>query len=234
MKRSPGSDHFSASLTDLMTSLMVIFVLLLVTKLNNQAGQKESAVRYIFDQLQAHVLESQDGEILERQGDVIVLVVPEHLMSFKQASADRGGADLSPRGRGYLQKHVPKWARILCDPVARQNIDTIVVEGHSDTKPFGTDDERVNKQKNLELSQQRSMAVVVESLSVLDAHGMDATSSRLSCFLNLLSATGRGDAHPRNLNDPYSPENRRVEFRIRVRPESAQVLANATGGELRN
>lgn len=229
MKRAAGNDHFSSSLTDLMTSLMVIFVLLLVTKLNNQAGQKESAVRYVLDQLQAHAQQFKDGERLYREGDVIVLVVPDQLMSFKQASAERGGADLSEQGREYLQRHVPGWAQILCGRTARPSIDTIVVEGHSDTKPFGTADERINKQKNLELSQQRSMAVVVESLGILDH-----TPGERSCFLDLLSATGRGDAHPLNSSDPYSPQNRRVEFRIRVRPESATALADATGGKLRD
>ena len=229
MKRTGGTDHFSTSLTDLMTSLMVIFVLLLVTKLNNQAGQRETAVRYILDQLKAHTEQFHDGEKLFREGDVIVLVVPDQLMSFKQASAERGGADLSVEGREYLGRHVPGWAHILCSPPARQSVDTIVVEGHSDTKTFGAVDDKINKEKNLELSQQRSMAVVVQSLTVLDQKPQER-----ACFLELLSATGRGDAHPINSSDPYSPQNRRVEFRIRVRPESASSVADVTGGGVRN
>jgi flagellar motor protein MotB len=229
MKRTGGDDHFSNSLTDLMTSLMVIFVLLLVTKLNNQAGRKESAVRYILDKLNAHAQQFKDGEKLYREGDVIVIVIPDQLMSFKQASAERGGADLSVEGRKYLGRHVPGWAEILCSPTTRQDVDTIVVEGHSDTKPFGAADDKINKEKNLELSQQRSMAVVAESLSVLG----QAPKER-GCFLDLLSATGRGDAHPINSSDPYSPQNRRVEFRIRVRPGPASSLADVTGGTVRN
>ncbi len=82
---------------------MVIFVLLLVTTLNNRAGQKDSAVRYVLEQLKAQAQHFKDGEQLYREGDVIVLVVPDQLMSFKQASAERGGADLSAQGRDYLQ-----------------------------------------------------------------------------------------------------------------------------------
>ena len=37
-----------------MTSLMVIFVLLLVTKLNNQATEVTSAVNRVLKELQAH------------------------------------------------------------------------------------------------------------------------------------------------------------------------------------
>ena len=48
MKRSGQTDHLSSSLTDLMTSLMVIFVLLLVTKLNNQASEVTSAVNRVL------------------------------------------------------------------------------------------------------------------------------------------------------------------------------------------
>jgi len=66
------------------------------------------------------------------------------------------------------------------------------------------------------------MAVVSESMNILgDYRG---------CFLDLLSATGRGDAHPLNSNDLSSPENRRVEFRIRVRPDVALSIADTMNG----
>jgi hypothetical protein len=229
MRRATGNDHLSGSLTDLMTSLMVIFVLLLVTKLNNQAGHRESSVRYVLDRLNAHAQQFKDGEQIERQGDVIVIVIPERLMSFKQASADRGGAVLAQTGREYLERHVPGWANILCSPEARKTVDTIVVEGHSDTKSFSAaSDERTNEEKNLELSQQRSMAVVADILGLLE------TTPEKGCFRDLLSATGRGDAHPLNVQDPYSPQNRRVQFKIRMRPDMAVDISDSMGARVRD
>jgi len=226
MKRRTGSDHLSSSLTDLMTSLMVIFVLLLVAKLNNQATRTERSVNYVMAQLQSNKLFLK-GEKLRRDGDVLVVGIPQELMSFKEAKAEQGGADLSPQGKAYLRAKVPQMAALLCRPDIRNRIDTIVVEGHSDKKGFGTGDEKADKQENLKLSQQRSMAVVSETLNILG-------DQNRACFLDLLSATGRGDAHPLDTSDLYSPENRRVELRIRVKPDSARPVAASIGGAIQN
>ena len=53
-----------------------------------------------------------------------------------------------------------------------------------------------------------------------------------ACFLDLLSATGRGDAHPLNRQDLYGPENRRVELRIRVRPDLASSIVDKLEGRI--
>jgi chemotaxis protein MotB len=221
MKQSKAGDHISSSLTDLMTSLMVIFILLLVAKLNNQAKRTGRTVDYVAHRLNAAQL-FKAGEKMRQDGDVIVVAVPQEVMSFKEAAAEHGGADLSPLGRAYLRDTMPKLAAVLCKDNIRKYIDTIVVEGHSDKKGFGTGDENTDSQENLVLSQQRSMAVVSESLNMLEKDR--------ACFLDLLSATGRGDAHPRNHQDLYGPENRRVELRIRVRPDLASSIADKLEG----
>src|SRR5213596_3317795 len=102
MKRPGSSDHLASSLTDLMTSLMVIFVLLLVAKLNNQASGAKRPIENVLHQLGATQI-FETGETIKQEGDVIVIVVPQELMSFKQATAEHGGADLSPEGRAYLR-----------------------------------------------------------------------------------------------------------------------------------
>jgi hypothetical protein len=219
MKRNTTGDHLSSSLTDLMTSLMVIFVLLLVAKLNNQAGAVGERVEDIIERLKVQGMVGQEGEEIQRNGNLILIVVPEHLMSFKQARAELGGAALSDQGKGYLLRHIPKWAEILCEPDIRKHIDTIVVEGHSDVLGFSKGDDKTNREMNLVLSQQRSMSVVSESLNLLIAD-----EPHKACFLELLSATGRGDAHPRNRLDPFSSQNRRVEFKIRVKSDSEKII----------
>jgi hypothetical protein len=224
MKRRAAGDHLSSSLTDLMTSLMVIFVLLLVAKLNNQASAFGGRVEEIIERLKLQGMVGREGEEIQRNGNMIVIVVPEQLMSFKQAKAELGGAALSDGGRGYLERHIPNWADILCDSKTRSYIDTIVVEGHSDVLGYSNGNEQTNKEKNLVLSQQRSMSVVSESLNTLAGN-----EPRKGCFLELLSATGRGDAHPRDAADPYSAKNRRVEFKIRVRSDSERLIGDIVG-----
>jgi chemotaxis protein MotB len=223
MKRSHAGDHISSSMTDLMTSLLVIFILLLVAKLNSQAKRTGRTVEYVGRRLNAAQV-FKAGEKMRQDGDVIVVVVPQDLMSFKEANAEQGGADLSPAGKAYLRDTIPKLASVVCRDDIRKYIDTMVVEGHSDKRGFGTGDPNADSQENLILSQQRSMAVVSESLNIL---GEDR-----ACFLDLLSATGRGDAHPVNRQDLYGPENRRVELRIRVRPDLASSIADKLGGSV--
>lgn len=220
MKRTGQADHLSSSLTDLMTSLMVIFVLLLVTKLNNQATEVTAAVNRILRELKAHAQDLGDAEKIEAQGDVIVIVIPDELMSFRQ-----GEAELSESGRQYLRRHVFGWSALLCNPELRRDVDTIVVEGHADRRTWRNLSRRDSELKNLELSQQRSMAVVGEVLG-----NLEDSSLRKSCFLDLLSATGRGEAHPLDRTNPDSERNRRVELRIRVRPNAGERFGAATGG----
>jgi chemotaxis protein MotB len=213
----------SSALTDLMTSLMVIFILLLVAKLNSQATGTERSVDYVVDQLTKTKL-FHEGESIRKDGDVIVVVIPQELMSFKQATAERGGADLSPEGRAYLKETVPRLANTLCRGDVRRHVDTIVVEGHSDKKGVGSGNETKDQEENLKLSQQRSMAVVAESMAIL--------GETRGCFVDLLSATGRGDAHPLDVANVSSPLNRRVELRIRVKPEAALALSEAAHGQV--
>ena len=63
----------------------------------------------------------------------------------------------------------------------RPGISSIVVEGHASSEG----DERLN----LKLSQERSIAVVRESLDVLDSAGTENSSADHKCFLNFVSAT---------------------------------------------
>jgi chemotaxis protein MotB len=223
MKRGHTSDHLSSSLTDLMTSLAVIFILLLVAKLNSQATRTERSISYVASEFQEKKLFT-SGEKMRKDGNILVVAIPQELMSFKEAAAEQGGADLSAQGKRYLRSNIPRLASVLCRKGVRERIDTIVVEGHSDKKGFGMRDEKADEQENLKLSQQRSMAVVSEALNVLDRDR--------GCFLELLSATGRGDAHPLNTHDLYSPENRRVELRIRIRPDMAGPVSASLGGSV--
>jgi hypothetical protein len=51
MEEHGSSDHLSSSLTDLMTSLMVIFILLLLVFVNRTAG-KDAAVADVSARIQ--------------------------------------------------------------------------------------------------------------------------------------------------------------------------------------
>jgi flagellar motor protein MotB len=204
-----------------MTSLMVIFVLLLVSRLNNQAGWRAAAAADLERRFQATVQGTTGNKpSVSRAKDdpnTVVIEVPNTLVSFNPQEYT-----LKPEGQQFLASTIPAWAQILCSEQVRPNIDNIVVEGHSDQTRWQNSTFEENKQKNLTLSQQRSMAIVSGSLAVLGT-----LPGLRDCFLQKLSATGRGEEEPADPANPASVRNRRVVFKIRLRPELVTTVADS-------
>jgi outer membrane protein OmpA-like peptidoglycan-associated protein len=200
MAASREGSGLETSMTDLMTSLAVIFILLLVASLNNIGeGPRPEILKRLNDALQHY---AKDGVVVQQDPKdplTLMVLVPESLLGFNLDSSK-----LPPRGAMFLNSFAPELFGVACGDF-RDQISSVVVEGHTDHT--GTE------ARNLPLSQERSMAVVQKSLTVV------SDTDRHACMLNLISASGRGSA------DPYVPEtssggegrNRRVVFKIRVK-----------------
>lgn len=209
----------SNSFTDLMTSIAVIFILLLCASLYNTQSEGEASRNSVLQELQKELKEfSKTGvEVRSDPKDPLglLILVPEGLLEFQ---VDR--ADIPPRGEVFLRSFMPRLSKVICSDKFMKEINSIVVEGHTDST--GTD------QYNWELSQRRSMAVVRSSLNVLD--GANARGER-GHFLHFLSASGRGKAEP--VLDDSGEENRalsrRVVFKIRVRSLEQKPLVEVLG-----
>lgn len=201
-----GSNSLASSLTDLMTSLMVIFVLLLVATLNNASAEGENSRNLILDSLRVDLQDfARQGVRVEKDpADPLglLVLVPEGLLNF---AVDR--SDIPDGGARFLSDFSPRLAKTACSERYRREISSIVVEGHTDSS--GTDEH------NLQLSQGRSMAVVQQTLKIL---GQGEPGDK-ACFLDFLSANGRGSKEP--IRDAGGNEDRdrsrRVVFKIRVR-----------------
>ncbi len=223
LRRGGHHGHqLSSSFVDLMASLMVIFILLLVARLNNQAGMRAAMAGEVEKRIQGTMSAETRPQVGRdpRDPNTIVITVPEQLLSF-----DLQDANLKPEGVKYLGDHVRSWAKVLCAAEIRPNIDTVVVEGHSDATRWQGSTFEQSKEKNLALSQQRSMAVVSTSINLL----RDTPEYR-DCLLQTLSATGRGEEEPADKTVVNSPKNRRVRFKIRLRPEISAEVARSLAG----
>ncbi|HEX9002435.1 MAG TPA: OmpA family protein [Blastocatellia bacterium] len=223
-----GSSGLASSLTDLMTSLMVIFILLLVATLNNAQQEGETTRNAILKKLQER-LSGEVNEYREQGFEIkndpkdplgLIVIVPDGLLNF---AVNR--ADIPAAGIEFLQKIVPKMAATLCSEEFRREIESIVIEGHTDST--GSDE------RNLPLSQERSLRVVQESLRVLAGTTTGDGQLNRGCFLELLSATGRGSVEP--VRDQAGQEDfnrsRRVIFKIRVRSLERRIVTEVTGNE---
>jgi chemotaxis protein MotB len=226
MAAEDSSGGLSSAFTDLMTSLAVIFILLLVALVNNKQ-QELRAKQEEIDAAKLKLLQSQQAtkdtrleilaklreelammsergvEVKEDEKDPLglLVVIPEGLLQFR---VDRW--DIPSAGQDFLGTFIPRLARGAC--AFRDDLSSIVVEGHADST--GTDEH------NLKLSQDRSLEVVRQSLATL-GNGDPANDTR-GCFLDLLSASGRGNREPFLVNGVEDRDrSRRVVFKIRVR-----------------
>jgi outer membrane protein OmpA-like peptidoglycan-associated protein len=200
----------ASSLTDLMTSLAVIFILLLVAMLNNQRQQSAVTKSLVVSRLEAALerFKEQGVEVKSDPTDPLVLlvIVPEDLLKFEQ-----GKSEIPATGYEFLGTFVPKFVSTACSTEIRQGISSIVVEGHASSEGKESD--------NLSLSQRRSMAVIQQSLGVLDSSDRPDAPEDHRCFLSLISATGRGSAEPVFYvnGEEDRPHSRRVVFKIRIK-----------------
>lgn len=206
------TDHGSSNspttmgLIDLMTSLAIVFIMLFAA-LSTQASSGAQT------QLQAHKEDVQEalrnhlGRFdLALDSDpqdplTLLIVVPENRLTFEFARST-----LSPQGEQFLKDAMPFYAAALCGPL-RSKIDSLAIQGHTD--------DRGDDVYNLQLSQERSLAVMVRSLEVIQAQAPLA----YECFQEMTSASGRG--RQELVHDPNHQVNheksRRVIFKIRLR-----------------
>jgi outer membrane protein OmpA-like peptidoglycan-associated protein len=214
MEEPNSVDHLNSSLTDLMTSLMVIFILLLLVFVHRTAG-KDAAVtdvllRRLLDDMKPHGFNEQTIRRDPRDRNAILVIVPDRLMNFETSKST-----LRPEGERFLKQYIPEFAGVLCSEQFRSSIESIVVEGHTDIHPWVGHSAEESQNLNLKLSQDRSMEVVKSALS--DLTGMEP---RRGCFLEKLSATGRGEQE----QEATPEESRRVILKIRVKVVEAESV----------
>src|ERR1035438_1910835 len=168
MDDQSNSDHLNSSMTDLMTSLMVIFILLLLVFVHRTAG-KDAAVTDVLLKRLLYEMKPQgfnENTIRPdpRDRNAILVIVPDHLMNF-----EAGQSNLRPEGEEFLKRYIPDLAEVLCSDQFRSSIESIVVEGHTDTQPYAGRTAEESQSLNLKLSQDRSMVVVKNALADLSS-----------------------------------------------------------------
>ncbi|MDA8214251.1 MAG: OmpA family protein [Nitrospiraceae bacterium] len=214
-----SGNQLANSFTDLMTSLAVIFILLLCVTHNEAQQEGETTRNSILLELKNELREfiMQQGVKVDpdpKDPLGLLILVPEGLLDF-----DLNRSEIPPKGIDFLHSFIPRLANIVCDKRFRDDINSIVVEGHTDSSgPANMDKD----QYNWDLSQRRSMAVVAQSLKILNGKHMLTSEGKAvkDYFVKMLSASGRGSAELK-IDESTGLENReqsrRVVFKIRVR-----------------
>lgn len=199
---------FNSSMTDLMTSLMVIFILLLVV-FANHIGEKGQKIR---DKMVADLSGKtsqfapsdalRDLKIIESTDDPLSFIVSIDEQSGLKFESNK--SDIMPQSKPKLRDMYVEILDYVCKPEIRKDIDSIQIIGYTDSQPVLSDP----KFGNLSLSQDRALAVLKYGLYVVGIN-----TDKGECLQDLASINGRGMAEQKAT---YA-ESRRVEFKIRVK-----------------
>ena len=198
-----GSAVVTSGVADLMTSLAVIFILLLVAYMtrvedgNANPARDHATPTDITPRLDPIHPPSED-----KKPSIYTIPVPDTAITF-----EFGKSTLLPTTETFLSEAMPHYASLVCKP-GEQEVESFVIEGYTDD--LGDDI------RNLRLSQERSFAVLAKSLEVI----REKLPWAYECFLQKATANGRGK---QNLlrNDAGYPDrdkSRRVMFKIHMRP----------------
>lgn len=221
--RRRGADEaekpFWISFADLMTALMVLFLvvmgvaLLAVTRTVNQREEQEARHR----QEEATLLAQFDQAAQRHAG--VRLDLPRRVIDFgERARFPFGKSTLTPEQAAVLRSFVPEILALADSEPGRRLLKRVVVEGYTD--PAGT------YLGNLDLSLQRSQRVLCAMFATTGDHLLD--DHQKARVRNLFVVGGYAYNAARQSDD----ESRRVEMRLEfASPQEAAAAAVQAPGD---
>jgi len=217
---TPDEAHW-IPLSDLMTGLMVMFLLIAITFMMHVEEEaynvRQVAVAYseikdaLFAELQAEFkddLPKWKAQII-REDLSIRFTEPEVLFST-------GSSELKPEFKEILSSFFPRYVRILTSARYKGSISEVRIEGHTSSGWIGVTTPEDAYFRNMELSQARTRSTLTYALSLpqvtdqRDWLRRNLTANGLSSSHPVIDATGAEDA----------ARSRRVEFRVRTDAET--------------
>ena len=206
MNQRAFSSDTAHGLTDLMTSLVMVFILLFVAFITQTSSEAQSALQEHKHDVQTALKDHLARLGLSLDADPrdplsLMIVVPENLLTF-----EFGQSQLSAKAHTFLEAAMPFYASAVCGPL-RHTIDSLAIQGHTD--------DRGGDAYNLQLSQERSLAVMVKGLEVI----RDRSPLAYQCFQEMTTASGRGrqELIYDGNHQVNREKSRRVIFKIRLR-----------------
>jgi outer membrane protein OmpA-like peptidoglycan-associated protein len=209
------------SLSDLMTGLMMVFMLIAISFMvkveADSANVKRVAV--IYDKLRENLYQDLSNEFKEdlpKWGAVLDKKSLSIRFNEPDVLFDMGDAKLKSRFQEILNDFFPRYVKIITSEKYKNAIEEIRIEGHTSSMW----NELVSPQeayfKNMELSQSRTRSTLRFVL------GLPRVQDNLEWLKHNMTANGLSSSKP-VLNDnktENSNKSQRVEFRIRTDAEA--------------
>lgn len=209
-QHKPGNDGHWAPVSDLMATLMLIFMFIAIVYIRDVVEAEavnHQKCREVYRILQTEFgqdFSTWDVELLEDL--TIRFRNPEVLFQSGQDA-------IRPRFRRILSDFFPRYMAIIQSPDHREDIREVRIEGHTSSEWVDAQDHRDAYFLNMDLSQRRTSAIL---RFVLDLPESDAY---LTWARSHISANGRSSSRliltKEGIEDRV--RSRRVEFRLLAR-----------------
>ena len=210
-------DTFTVSISDLMSGLLAIFILVLsyfILNFSQATAQltQNDVSRAELLRLLRHELETEGIKVTvdEQHG---ILRISEGVLF------DVGRADVKPQGLVVIQKLGNILAATLESEHFKGRVETIFIEGHTDNVPI----ENAEFPSNWELSVKRAINTW---------QTMSGANPKLTALLNnkgevIFSVSGYAETRPVRSNDTLEgrQENRRIDIRFSMSPPSEEDMS---------
>lgn len=227
--RNANKDEHWIPLSDLMTGLMMIFMLVAIAfmiQVEAQA-QKVKNVALLYDEMRGQLyldLKKEFEADLPRWGATLS---PDLSIRFEEPEVlfKTGEAIVTPRFQAILADFFPRYVTILSSEKYRASIEEVRIEGHTSSKwaSWSTDDDAYFK--NMKLSQDRTRTTLEWALLLTEIQPVKPW------LRSRLTANGLSSSRIRTHEDgsENSDASQRVEFRVRTNAEEriGQILQAA-------
>ena len=226
-EETTSQDAHWIPLSDLMTGLMVMFLLIAVVYMMRVEAEsssiKEVAIAYnqVRDELYADLESEFKADLPQWKAELnkadlaVKFTEPEVLFAS-------GSSALRPEFKSILDDFFPRYIRILTSDKYRGSVTEVRIEGHTSSEWYNGATDRFAYFQNMALSQERTRSTLQYVMSLPQSSPQEGwlrehlTANGLSSSKLVLDVKGRED----------SPRSRRVEFKVRTDAETriARIL----------
>jgi len=219
-----GDDNEWGPIADLMSGLMIVFLFISVTYMLNVNREKDriQEIAVTYNKLQTRLyddLNSAFKDDLEKWGAVI----DEQTLSVRFEAPEilfgTGSSEIKPRFQDILNDFFPRYIEILYGEKYRNDIEEIRIEGHTSSEWLKKTTEIQAYFNNMELSQNRTRAVLEYVLS-----NTNMSNDKKDWVKKTTTANGLSSSKLIFEDETENKErSRRVEFRVRTNAETQIV-----------
>ena len=214
---APTQDSFTISISDLMSGLLAIFILVLSYFILNFSQATAQLTQN--DVTRAELLRFMQKE-LEREGIKVVVDEQHGILRISEGVLfDVGAADVKPQGQIVIRKLSSVLGTALESEQFKGRVETIFIEGHTDNVPIITD----IFPSNWELSTKRAINTWLT---------ISSANPKLTTILNdkseiIFSVSGYADTRPiaENSTEEGRRDNRRIDIRFSMTPPTEEDMS---------